>query len=132
MPPPLPYFKVNICPFPLLHFASIFFAYLWSFRWPEHLTIDKKCLRVCFFIATFSRRYWAGNTHEHIWSLRDWPFNLKGLCYFSKKNILIPNVAEKNILILVEEKKIMWFRVFVKYGYMDRNTINKGQRLNDK
>jgi hypothetical protein len=28
MPPPLPYFKVNICPFPLSHFASIFFAYL--------------------------------------------------------------------------------------------------------
>ena len=27
-PPPLPYFKVNICPFPLPHFASIFFAYL--------------------------------------------------------------------------------------------------------
>jgi hypothetical protein len=26
MPPPLPYFKVNICPFPLPHFASIFFA----------------------------------------------------------------------------------------------------------
>jgi len=25
---------------------------------------------------------------------------------------MIPNVAEKNILILVEEKKI-WFRVFV-------------------
>jgi hypothetical protein len=24
MPPPLPYFKVNICPFPLPHFASIF------------------------------------------------------------------------------------------------------------
>jgi hypothetical protein len=41
-------------------------------------------------------------------SLRERPFNLKGgLCYFSKKNILIPNVAEKNILILVEEKKIM-------------------------
>ena len=35
-----------------------------------------------------------------------------GLCFFSKKNIPIPNVAEKNILILVEEKKI-WFRVFV-------------------
>jgi hypothetical protein len=34
------------------------------------------------------------------------PFNLKGvrgLCFFSKKNIMIPNVAEKNILILVEE-----------------------------
>jgi hypothetical protein len=46
--------------------------------------------------------------------IRDWPFNLKGgLCFFSKKNILILNVAEKNILILVEEKKIIWFRVFV-------------------
>ena len=30
-----------------------------------------------------------------------------GLWFFSKKNILIPNVAEKNILILVEEKKII-------------------------
>ena len=28
MPPPLPYFKVNICPLTLPHFASIFFAYL--------------------------------------------------------------------------------------------------------
>jgi hypothetical protein len=28
MPSPLPYFKVNICPFPLPHFASIFFTYL--------------------------------------------------------------------------------------------------------
>jgi hypothetical protein len=28
MPPPLPYFKVNICPLPFPHFASIFFAYL--------------------------------------------------------------------------------------------------------
>jgi hypothetical protein len=32
---------------------------------------------------------------------------------FSKKNILIPNVAEKNILILVEEKKIFWFWVLL-------------------
>ena len=30
-------------------------------------------------------------------------------------NIRIPNVAEKNILILMEEKKIIWFRVFVIY-----------------
>ena len=37
MPPPLPYFKVNICPFPLPHFASIFFAYLRSFRWPNYI-----------------------------------------------------------------------------------------------
>jgi hypothetical protein len=28
MPPPLPYFKVNICPFPLPHFASIYLVYL--------------------------------------------------------------------------------------------------------
>jgi hypothetical protein len=33
----LPYFKVNIYPFPLPHFASIFFAYLWSFRWPNYI-----------------------------------------------------------------------------------------------
>jgi hypothetical protein len=35
-------------------------------------------------------------------------FNLKGrggYGFFSKKNILIPNVAEKHILILVEEKR---------------------------
>ena len=31
-----------------------------------------------------------------------------GMFFFLKKNILIPNVAEKNILILVEKKKI-WF-----------------------
>ena len=37
MPSPLPYFKVNICPFPLPHFASICFAYLWSFRWPNYI-----------------------------------------------------------------------------------------------
>ena len=29
--------KVNICPFPLPHFASIFFSYLWSFRWPNYI-----------------------------------------------------------------------------------------------
>ena len=28
---------VNICPFSLPHFASIFFAYLWSFRWPNYI-----------------------------------------------------------------------------------------------
>jgi hypothetical protein len=37
MPPPLPYFKVNIFPLPLPHFASIFFAYLWFFRWPNYI-----------------------------------------------------------------------------------------------
>jgi hypothetical protein len=44
--------------------------------------------------------------------IRERPFNLKGggggvLWFFSKKNILIPNVAEKNILILVEGKKVI-------------------------
>ena len=37
MPLPLPYFKVNIYPFPLPHFVSIFVAYLWSFRWPNYI-----------------------------------------------------------------------------------------------
>jgi hypothetical protein len=37
MSPPLPYFKVNIYPFPFPHFASIFVAYLWSFRWPNYI-----------------------------------------------------------------------------------------------
>jgi hypothetical protein len=45
--------------------------------------------------------YMINNTYEQI------------LCFFFYKNILIPNVAEKNILILVEEKKKIWFRVFV-------------------
>jgi hypothetical protein len=40
--------------------------------------------------------------------IRERPFNLKGGgggVFFFKNNIRIPNVAEKNILILVEEKK---------------------------
>jgi hypothetical protein len=73
MPPPLPYFKVNICPFPLPYFASIFFAYLWSFRWPNyivtlpryfslrlpHLNIRIQPLPVCagFFICIRNSLY---------------------------------------------------------------------------
>ena len=50
-----------------------------------------------------------GNWGKHVdlitkKAFRERPFNLKGMV-FSKKNILIPNVAEKNILILMEEKK---------------------------
>jgi hypothetical protein len=45
-PPPLPYFKVNIYPFPLLHFTSIFFTYLWSYNWVSERITDKwKILR---------------------------------------------------------------------------------------
>ena len=36
-----------------------------------------------------------------------------GLWFFSKKIFWFPMLPEKNILILVEEKKIIWFRVFV-------------------
>ena len=52
--------------------------------------------------------------HAHILCIRERPFNLKGgggggggggYGFFLKKNILIPNVAEKNILNLLEEKK---------------------------
>jgi hypothetical protein len=41
-------------------------------------------------------------------SIRERPFNLKGVIAFKKKIILIPNVAEKNIFILMEEKKIKY------------------------
>ena len=37
MPPPLPYFKVNIYPFPLPHFASIYFYFFRYFRWPNYI-----------------------------------------------------------------------------------------------
>jgi hypothetical protein len=43
-------------------------------------------------------------------AVRERPINLKGVgvgYVFLFKNILIPNVAEQNILILVEEKKII-------------------------
>ena len=40
--------------------------------------------------------------------IRERSVNLKrGYGFFLRKDILIPNVAEKNILILVEEKKII-------------------------
>ena len=57
MSPPLPYFKVNICPFPLPHFASIFFAYLWSFRWPNYIVTTPEIFLVS--TATFKYTYRA-------------------------------------------------------------------------
>ena len=57
-------------------------------------------------------------------SLRERPFNLKGLWFFSKKNILIPNVAEKNILILVEGKKKKSDSEFLSYNLM----LNSGKK----
>ena len=57
MPPPLPYFKVNICLLPLPHFASIFFAYLWSFRWPNYIVTLPRYFS--FRHATFKYKYRA-------------------------------------------------------------------------
>ena len=90
MPPPLPYFKVNICPFSLPHFASIFFTYLWSFRWPNYIVtlpryfsfwlphlniptgppsdeLDKNIQRKSHFLF-FS--HWNG--YSHFWSVLNW------------------------------------------------------------
>jgi hypothetical protein len=47
-----------------------------------------------------------------------------GLCFFSKKNILIPNVAEKNILILVEGKQKSDSE-FLSYNLM----LNSGKKI---
>ena len=58
--------------------------------------------------------YYRGHGIESVYYrchtiLRERPFNLKGggggVWFFSKKTFLILNVAEKNILILVEENK---------------------------
>ena len=57
-----------------------------------------------FFVELFTN---LGNDHL------TWRGVRGGGMFFFPKNILIPNVAEKNILILVEEKKIIWFRVIV-------------------
>ena len=57
--------------------------------------------------------------------IREQPFNLKGwIWFFSKKNILIPNVAGKNILILVEEK-IKSDSEFLSYNLM----LNSGKKF---
>jgi hypothetical protein len=48
MPPPLPYFKVNNYPFPLSHFASIFFAYLFESRSGQNK--DYKIGMCCFSV----------------------------------------------------------------------------------
>jgi hypothetical protein len=52
MPPPLPSFKVNICHFPRPHFASIIFAYLWSFPWTNY-----RCTPEIFLFSTATSKY---------------------------------------------------------------------------
>jgi hypothetical protein len=50
-------------------------------------------------------RHFADN--EYIFKMITYLYIVRVCVFFSKKNILIPNVAEKIILILVEEKKNM-------------------------
>jgi hypothetical protein len=60
--------------------------------------------------------------------IRERPFNLKGgegYGFFLKKNILIPNDAEKNILILVEEKKNNLIQSFLSCNIM----LNSGKKI---
>ena len=99
MPPPLPYFKVNIYPFPLPHFSSIFFSYLWSFRWPNYIVtlpryfsfrlphlniptgppsekLDKNSQRA-WLIKNFSQ--WNG--YNHFRSGLNWFRKLKKRCF---------------------------------------------------
>jgi hypothetical protein len=66
----------------------------------------------CFLTACVAGKYLVISQAQVVYKL-DMIFRLLfilyivGLLFFSKKNILIPNVAEKNILILVDEKKII-------------------------
>jgi hypothetical protein len=136
MPPPLQCFKVNICPFPLLHFASIFFAYLWSFRWlnyilyivtlPRYFSFRLSHLNIStgppsdkldenrqrmWLIKNFS--HWNGYTHFRS-GLRERPFNLKGEgCGFFLKKIFWFPMLSKKIFCFWWRKKKIWFRVFV-------------------
>ena len=65
----------------------------------------------------------------YLFVVRERPFNLKGgYGLFSKKNILIPNVAEKNILILVEEEKKNNLIQFLSYNLM----LNSGGEKNSR
>ena len=68
--------------------------------------------------------------------IRERPFNLKGgggggLWFFSKKNILIPNVAGKKYLILVEGKKKSDSE-FLSYNLMLNSGEKKIRALRDK
>ena len=66
---------------------------------------------LCLYVLAYFSIYFIKRFIKYI---RERPFNLKGgVMFFFLKNILIPNVAEKNILILVEETNNNLIRVFV-------------------
>jgi hypothetical protein len=54
MPPPLHYFKVNICPLPLPHFASIFFAKRAMLRVKIYISLSFFRCRVKFYFWIYS------------------------------------------------------------------------------
>ena len=106
MPPPLPYFKVNIYPFPLPHFASIFFAYLWSFHCPNYIVtlpryfsfrlphlnistgppsdkLDKNSQRM-WLLKNFSQ--WNG--YNHFRSGLNWFRKLKIRCFKNQMSVI--------------------------------------------
>jgi hypothetical protein len=76
---------------------------------------SKEIIISLIFVLTNLEHFKVIKTIYHHWLLGNDHLTWRGggLWFFSKKKILIPNVAEKNILILVEEKKIIWFRDFV-------------------
>ena len=136
MPPPLPYFKVNIYPFPLPHFASIFFAYLWSFRWPSYIVtlpryfsfrlphlnistgppsdkLDKNSQRM-WLIKNFSQ--WNG--YNHFWSGLNSFRKFKKRCFKNQMSVIwswtyFYNLHWNNYLyfkglLYIWEEMIMW------------------------
>jgi hypothetical protein len=136
MPPPLPYFKVNIYPFPLPHFASTFFAYLWSFRWPNYIVtlpkyfsfrlphlnittgppsdeLDKNSQRT-WLSENFS--HWNGYTHFR--SGLNWFRKLKKRCFKNQMSVIwswtyFYNLHWNNYLyfkglLYIWEEMIMW------------------------
>ena len=76
---------------------------------------------------SFSKRCLTGKVSTQLYYIRQRPFNLKGgdYCFFLKKNILIPNITEKNILILVEENKKLSDSEFLSYSLM----LNSGKKF---
>ena len=93
-------------------------------RWQPLLNIEISLIVYCCYIISQNELllffpanlYWLGNDHL-TWRGRSYGF-------FLKKNILIPNVAEKNILILVEEKKKSDSE-FLSYNLM----LNSGKKI---
>ena len=77
-------------------------------------TLHYRYIFIYYFIVTIQNFYlWTWKISKLSLGMDHLTWRGRVMVFFLK-NILIPNVAEKNILILVEEKKyIMWFRVFV-------------------